>query len=300
MKKLKTAHLGLAFCGLLAFTLPVLAQAPRASTATRHSLWKIEGTKSTVYLMGSVHVLKPENYPLPAPLESAFTNSQIVAFETDLGEMEKGETQMKVLAKAKLPEGETLENQLSPEVYAQFTKHLDSAGLPAMVFSQFKPSMAAIMLVVLELQKMGLSTEQGLDKHFFTLAQKQGKQIVGLETLDFQISLVTDFTKAEGEALMRSTLKDLDQLKSTIGDMLTAWETGDSEKLEKLLNEFVKEEPAIYKRLLTDRNKSWIPKIEEFSRGDKNAVVIVGAGHLVGKEGVVELLKKKGLKVTQM
>ena len=300
MKKLKTPRLGWAFFGLLAFALPVLAQAPRASVATRHSLWKIEGTKSTVYLMGSVHVLKPENYPLPAPLESAFTNSQIAVFETDMGEMEKSETQTKLLSKAQLPAGETLADQLSPEVYAQFTKHLETAGLPAMMFTQLKPSMAAIMVLVLELQKMGLNPEQGMDKHFFTLAKEQGKQIVGLESLDFQIGLITDFTKAEGEALMRSTLKDLDQFKSKIGDLLKAWETGDSERLQKLLNEFVEEEPALYKRLLTDRNKSWIPKIEEFSKGDKNTIVIVGAGHLVGKEGVVELLKKKGLKVTQL
>jgi uncharacterized protein YbaP (TraB family) len=167
------------------------------------------------------------------------------------------------------------------------------------MFTQLKPSLAAMMLVVLELQKLGLDPEKGLDKHFHTLALKEGKQIIGLETVDFQISLVTDFTKAEGEALMKSTLKDVDKLKTAIGDVLKAWQTGDSENLEKLLNEFVEEEPVLYKRLLTDRNNRWAPKIEEQCRGDKNVIIIVGAGHLVGKEGVVELLKKKGLKVTQ-
>jgi uncharacterized protein YbaP (TraB family) len=213
--------------------------------------------------------------------------------------MEKGETQMKLLGKAQLPAGETLAEQLPAGLYAQFTKHLEAAGLPEMMFAQMKPPMAAMMLVVLELQKQGLDPEQGLDKHFFGLARTAGKQISGLETVDFQIGLVTDFTKAEGEALMRSTLKEMDKLKTVIGDMLNAWQTGDTEKLEKLLNESVEEEPVIYKRLLTDRNNRWAPKIEEMCRDDKNTIVIVGAAHLVGKEGVVELLKKKGLKVTQ-
>jgi uncharacterized protein YbaP (TraB family) len=300
MKTRRFPGTGFALIYSLAFILPVLAQAPRTATSTKHSLWKVEGTKNTVYLLGSVHVLKAENYPLPTVIESAFTNSQIVVFETDMGEMEKGETQMKMLAKARLPEGETLADQLSPELYRQFVKHLESTGMPEIMFTQFKPSMAAMTLVVLALQKEGLDPEQGLDKHFFTLARNQGKEIVGLETVDFQIGLVTDFTKAEGEALMRSTLKEMDKLKSEIGDMLKAWQTGDSEKLEKLLNESVEEEPAIFKRLLTDRNNRWVPKISEMCRGDKNTIVIVGTGHLVGTQGVVELLRKNGLKVTQL
>jgi uncharacterized protein YbaP (TraB family) len=285
---------------LLALVLPIASQAPRTATTTRHSLWKVQGKRNAVYLLGSVHVLKPENYPLPAVMESAFTNSPVVVFETDMGEMEKGETQMKLLGKAQLPAGETLAGQMSPELYAQFTKHLETAGLPELMFSQFKPSMAALMLVVLELQKLGLDQDHGLDKHFFTLAREQGKQVIGLETVDFQLDLLTDFTKAEGEALVRSTLKDMARLKTEIGDMLKAWQTGDSAKLEKLLNESVEEEPAILKRLLTDRNSRWVPKIEEMCRGDKNTIIIVGAAHLVGKEGVVELLKKKGLKVVQL
>src|SRR2546423_1222015 len=131
---------------LLALVLPVAAQAPRAATSAKHSLWKVDGKRNTVYLLGSIHVLKPENYPLPAPMETAFTNSQVVVFETDMEEMEKGEVQTKMLSKAKLAEGETLSQQLSPEVYANFTKHLETAGLPEMMFAQFKPSMAAITL----------------------------------------------------------------------------------------------------------------------------------------------------------
>jgi uncharacterized protein YbaP (TraB family) len=138
-----------------------------------------------------------------------------------------------------------------------------------------------------------------LDKHFHDKATEESKKIVPLETVDFQISLVTDFTKEEGELLMKSTLKDLATLEKDLGDMFKAWETGDADKLNKFLNEAMQEAPVIFKRLVTDRNRNWLPKIEELAKGKENAIVIVGAGHLVGPEGVVELLKKKGLKVTQ-
>ncbi|HWX19393.1 MAG TPA: TraB/GumN family protein [Candidatus Binatia bacterium] len=283
----------------LLFIPPAQAQQAPVATTTHHSLWKVQGKSNAVYLLGSIHVLKKENYPLPQVMEAAFTNAAIAAFETDIGAMEQPDTQQKVLSKAQLPESETLQRQLSPGVYNSFTNHLQEAGLPVEIFEQFKPSVAAITLAALEMRKQGLDPEYGLDKHFFDRAGKEGKQIAELETLDFQIGLVTDFSKEEGELLVKTTLKDLDKLKTELGSMVKAWQTGDADSLEKLLNEASREAPVIYKRLLTDRNQRWLPKIEEWLRGDKNVVVIVGAGHLVGSEGVVELLRKKGWKVIQ-
>ncbi len=277
----------------------VVAQQPKLATGVRHSLWKVEGKRSAVYLLGSIHVLKAENYPLPPEMEAAFTNSPIVAFETDIAALEDMETQLKLLNKGRLPEGETLVSQLSPAVYSKFTNHIQETGMPALIFEQLKPSMAAMTLMALEMQKLGLDPEYGLDKHFHNRALKEHKRIVPLETVEFQISLVTDFSKEEGELLMKTTLEDIDKTKQELGEMLKAWQTGDAANLEKMLNEASREAPAIFKRLIADRNQRWMPKLEEWLGADKNVVVIVGAGHLVGKEGVVELLRKKGFKVTQ-
>ena len=283
-------------CSLVA---TLLAQEKRAATATHHTLWKIQGQQNAVYLLGSIHLLKKEDYPLPAPLEAAFTNSRIAVFETDIGEMEKPEVVMKLATKGMLPAGQTLKDQLTPEVYLAFSNHIQKTGMPAQLFDSFTPAMAAISLVALEIKKLGLDPEHGLDKHFYGRAREENKTIVPLETLDFQISLMTEFSKEEGELLMKSTLKDIDKMESEFGELLKAWHTGDSEKLEKMLNEAMEEAPVIYKRLLTDRNRRWLTKIEELAHGKENAVVIVGAGHLVGTNGVVELLKRKGFKVTQ-
>jgi len=249
--------------------------------------------------MGSVNALKAENYPLPAPLESAFTNSQVVAFETDIAAIESPQLALKIMAKARLPEGKTLQTELAPEVYRDFTNHLKGGLMSAEMMERFTPAMAALTLSVLEIQKLGLDPQNGLDKHFFPLARRAGKEIVPLETVDFQISLMTDFSNEEGNSLMKTTLKELASMGKQLDDLLKAWEVGDSTGLEKLLHEAMADEPVIYKRLVTDRNKAWVPKIEEFIQGGKNAVVIVGAAHLVGKEGVAELLTAKGYKVMQ-
>jgi uncharacterized protein YbaP (TraB family) len=296
-----TKRLGCSLVFFLVIVLagPLVAQPSGSATNALHSLWKAEGKRSTVYLLGSVHVLKAENYPLPAVIETAFSNSVIAAFETDVAAMERLDAQQKLLTKAMLPEGETLAGQLSPAVYASLSNHLVAVGLPAMLFERLKPGMAAMTLALLEIQKLGFDPTQGLDLHFSDRARKEGKEIVPLETVEFQIGLITDFSKEEGELLVKVTLEETDQLQSEVAALLKAWETGDAMNLEKILNEAAQKAPAIFKRLLTDRNQRWVPRIEEWLAGDKNTIVIVGAGHLVGQEGVVELLRKKGFKVTQ-
>ncbi len=279
---------------------PAVPFRSRAATNDLHPLWKVQGASNVVYLLGSVHLLKESDYPLAAPIESAFSNAQVAVFETDIGELQSMGVQLKMLSKATLPEGETLKDQLSAGTYASLSKHAEDAGLPLAMFAQMKPVMVVVMLEVMELQKLGLNPELGLDQHFFNKARDRGNQIVPLETVDFQIGLVTDFSREEEELLVKSTLEEIDDTKKLFDEMHTAWKTGNGPQLEKLLNDAMRDSPGIFKRLVTDRSRSWVPKIEELLRGSKNAIVIVGAGHLVGAEGVVELLKKNGWKVTQL
>jgi uncharacterized protein YbaP (TraB family) len=299
MKIHKINSCGLALLIIFLAAPRLVAQRADSTAATKHSLWKVEGKQNAVYLLGSVHALKKEDYPLPAPIEAAFTNSRIAVFETDVEELEKPELAMKLALKARLPEGETLSQQLSPKVYAGFSNYVQKAGMPPQMFDSLSPAIAAITLVVLELKKLDLDPEYGLDKHFYKRARQEGKTIVPLETVDFQISLMTEFSKEEGELLMKTTLKDIDKMEKEFGDLLKAWRTGDAAKLDRLLNEAMEEAPVIFKRLVTDRNRRWLPKIQELSKGKDNAIIIVGAGHLVGTDGVVELLRKQGAKVVQ-
>jgi uncharacterized protein YbaP (TraB family) len=283
------------------FSAPsVRAQNSKPVASAHHSLWRVQGTSNVVYLAGSVHLLKPENYPLAMPIQSAYSNSQILVFETDIGKLNDPATQLGLLAKARLPSGETLQSELSPATYRAFTNHLAEAGLPVVMFEMLKPMMGIATLEILELQKLGADPELGLDQYFFKRAKKDDKKIVPLETVDFQIGLIFDFSKPEEELMVKTSLEEIDQTRKYYDDMVSSWQTGNSAKLAKLLNDAMRDSPVIYKRLVTNRNQNWIPKIEKLLRGPKNAMVVVGAGHLVGDEGVVELLKKKGWKITQL
>ena len=283
----------------ISLLFPCGAQEVRASSAGKHCLWKIEGQSSTVYLLGSVHFLKKQNYPLPASIEAAFTNAQIAVFELDSDKMHDPAMQMKMLAKSRLPADESLKDQLSPETYLAFSNHVAKVGLSMEMLESLKPFAAVTILEMTELQNLGFEPEYGLDEYFSARARKEGKEVRALETVDFQIDLLTGFNKADGEAYLQAELKDIDNVQRDFTQMLEAWRDGDSTKLGKFLNDAMHESPLLFKRWVTDRNTNWIPKIEELTRGTKNAIVIVGAGHLIGTNGVVELLKKKGLKVSQ-
>ena len=298
MRMQRVSRINFLLFSLLVAIQPALAQKSETAKTGRLPLWKVEGITNKVYLLGSVHVLSKTNYPLPAPIEAAFKEVQVAAFEADFDELMQ--SQMKLLAKSQLPEGQSLKDQLSEGTYKEFMKYADKSGLPEVMLSRFKPPMAAVTLLSVELMKMGLLPEFGVDQHFYKLATENKKKTEALETVDFQIDLLTSFSKEEGEQMVKSMIKEMDNVQKSIGDMVKAWETGDAAGLDKLLNDSMDDSPAVLKRLLTDRSEDWVSKIQEMIKGGKNVMVIVGAGHLVGEKGVVELLKKKGLKVTQM
>lgn len=263
-------------------------------------LWKIEGTKSPVWLLGSVHFLKASDYPLPAAMDEAYEQSQVVVFETDMKALESPTIQLQLLTKGRLPAGTTLQEQLSPETYEQLVQHAAKAGLPAALLDSLKPTLAATMIVAAELVKLGFTPTAGVDHHFLERCLEDGKKRVALETPEFQIDLLTSFSKDEGEALVKTTLEEFETMKDFFTDLVEAWRCGDTEELDKFLNEAKQESPAVMKRFLTDRNARWAPKIKALAEGEKPTLVVVGAGHLVGKESVIDLLQADGLKVVQV
>jgi hypothetical protein len=296
-EKIRACGFLLALAALIART--VAAQEIHGSSTNRHSLWKVSGEHATVYLLGSIHLFKAEDYPLAAPIERAFTNAAIAAFETDIGEMERRAMQPETLAMMMLPPGQAFQEQLSAQTYNLFTNYAVEIGMPLFVLEQLRPAMAAIALVELECKRLGFDPENGIDMHYYKLARKQGKTLIPLESFDFQLNLLTSFSKEENELLVKSTLEDIKTTRKEFADIVKAWRSGDAVGLEKVLNSMALEAPAIFKRLVTDRNERWTPKIEALSRGQTNAIVIVGAAHLVGKDGVLELLRKRDLKVAQ-
>ena len=263
-------------------------------------LWSLKTDKATIYLLGSFHLLKSEAYPLDKNMEAAYRDCQKIVFEADIDGVNAPEFQSRMLSQGLYPEGQTIEQNISKETYGLLEKRLSEVGLTTAQVTRFKPWFCALTLVVLELKKMGFDPQYGLDRYFFKKAQKDGKEMLFLETLEFQMALFSELGSVEAEALLRQTLKDLDVVETMLPDMVGAWETGDTARLESIMAISFKDYPDIYDRFIVQRNRAWAGTIEQLLAQGGTSLVVVGAGHLTGPENLLQLLQNKGYAIEQI
>lgn len=276
-----------------------LAQEPE-DQAKKHFLWSVKSDTNTVYLLGSLHVLGKDSYPLGDAYERVFVDSEIVVFEVDPGELEKPETIQFILKKAALEKGKTLEDVISPEAYEQAKKELKEMGADINMFTLTKPWFVALTATILKLSKMGFDPEYGVDRYFYEKAAKSGKEVRGLETAQYQIELIASLGDESHDDVLLHTLKDLDVIEIELPNLVGSWQRGDGQQFQDLIFRSYVDYPSVYQKLFVDRNNNWLPYIEGYLKEDKNYLVVVGAGHLVGNEGLVKLLSDKGYTVEQM
>jgi hypothetical protein len=283
---------------LLTSVSAVFAQA--GAQQKKDFLWALKTDRATVYLLGSFHLLKSEAYPLDKNMEAAYRDCRRIVFEADIDGVNAPEFQSRMLTQGLYPEGQTIEQNISKETYGLLEKRLSEVGLTTAQVSRFKPWFCALTLVVLELKKMGFDPQYGLDRYFFKKAQRDGKEMLFLETLDFQMALFSELRSVEAEALLRQTLKDLDVVETMLPDMVSAWKDGDAARFESSMNISFKDYPDIYDRFITQRNRKWAGTIEQLLAQGGTTLVVVGAGHLVGSKNLLQLLKNKGYNMEQI
>lgn len=266
----------------------------------KSTLWKVSSGKNTVYLLGSIHALKNEHYPLKAPIEKAYEDSQVLVLEVDPGGMGDLAIQGAMLGRGMLPPGVTLAQSLSTSVYELAKSKTSELGLDIDVFQGFKPWLFALTLGMTKLQASGFNPVQGVDFYFYGKAADAGKPVKSLETMDYQLGLFDALSPENQEAFVFQTLKDLDVAEKEMDALVAAWSSGDTEALGSILLRNFRGQPDLYEALVAQRNRTWVLKIESYLNDDKNYLVVVGAAHLVGTEGVVELLRRKGYSIEQL
>ena len=291
-----------ALAAVLSLIVVYAAVTPRPLAATRSFLWKASKGQGVVYLVGSVHMLTADFYPLAPALDAAFKDSDLLVEEADLSEMLSPTTQFSLLQRGMLPSGQTLDKVVSPATLALVNAHVGVFGPGAAVAAvkQFKPWFLAMTLEAMEWQKAGFDPQLGLDKHFFDRAQSEGKAVQGLETTEFQISLFDSMSAEQQERFLAETLKDLDKETASVGQLAGAWKSGDVAGVERFVLKDLQSDPLVYQRLLVGRNRAWLPKLEALFSRPRPAMVVVGAAHLVGPDGLVAMLKAKGYTLTQL
>lgn len=276
-----------------------LVQQSLAQDTRKSCLWSLQTNSSMVYFLGSLHLLKRDAYPLESVIEKAYATSQKIIFETDIAAMKDPVVQAKMLELGLYPEGQNLYQNLDGGTRRLLENKLSGLGLPLEHLARFKPWVVALTLASLELQRLGFDPNYGIDIHFFHRAVKDGKEIGYLEPAEYQLNLLAKMNKQDQSSFLNQTLRDLELVLQLVGEMVSYWKTGDAESLHALLFKSFKDYPNIHARLLIQRNKKWISKIENLMGEKKNVLVVVGVGHLVGPDGLLDLLRKRGYKLIQ-
>lgn len=270
-----------------------------ADPGRRSFLWEIRAEKGTVHLMGSIHLLKREMYPLDRTIEEAFERSDVLVVESNVRNGAGEERQRRMLQGALYAGEDTIENHLSRETLDLLRLRFPDLSLERM--GRFRPWALAMTIAVIEYEKMGLDTNYGIDIYFLDKAGS-GKRIRELEHPDSVIALLNGFSDEYQDLFLRYTLLDLETVREQTDRILRAWAGGDASTMEEILLENVREHPdlmPVFEALFFRRNEKMAAMIKEYLEEGGEFFVVVGAGHLVGERGIVELLRGKGYPVEQ-
>jgi uncharacterized protein len=272
---------------------------PLPAQTGKSFMWKVEGEGGSAYLLGSLHVLTPEWYPLNATINKAFADSKVLVEEVDLDETSDPAQMMAALMKAMLTDGKTLDQVIAPDTYAEVKRRAEKTGMPMMAINRMKPWLVAITLMAPTLQSAGYKPELGVDRHFYDRAIGSNMKRQALETLQYQLDRFDQLSPPLQEQLLKTTMEDLDTEVSSVNEMAQAWAFGNVAAIEKMTLKSLQESPELYKRLLIERNNNWIPHVQQCLKQNAGCFIVVGAAHLVGPDGLPTLLSKKGYKVAQ-
>jgi uncharacterized protein YbaP (TraB family) len=285
---------------IVGFAFSVFARDP-LSQSKKSFLWKVQSKTNTVYVLGSIHYLKKEMYPLDEKIEKAFEQSNVLGVEANVDNVSKIDVQ-KLVEIAFYSGNETLEKHLSPETYELVKKKLTEVGASLETANKYRPWFLALSLTSLEVVKLGFDPDYGIDRYFLSKATEK-KKIVELESLEYQINLFSAFSEKDQELFLLYTLKDINVLEQELDKLVNAWRAGDEKGIESIVTKSLKEDKRltpVYEKLVIERNKKMASKIEDYLKEKETYFVIVGAGHLVGSQGIIELLRSKGFVVEQL
>jgi len=292
---MKVGNLGSLCFALLSFTLTIGAA---AQAAEKSFLWRATSGDRSVYLLGSIHFMKQDAYPLNPTIERVFDRAGVVLFETDIDKLDTAAVSM--LVAGTLEGDATLADVVSTELYDEVFQRLETLGMDIGGFKKMKPWMLALSLTSFELMRADYLGSEGIDAYFSSRAKADGKPQRALESIDYQVSLFAEMSEEESADFLGYTLTELDTMIPLVDEIVAAWKIGDSVRIEELLVDGFGGHEALFDRLVTERNLRWLPLIEELFRGDVDAMVVVGSLHLVGEQGLIELLKGKGYEIEQL
>lgn len=291
---------GRTWLSLVRAVATLAATVPGAVTADP-AVWRMTNDNGAeVTLLGSMHVLRASDYPLPASVDGLIDRSEQIVMELDMDDVDAAAQQRVILETALLPQGTVLANVVDARVYTQVQQSAAQLGLDLKLLERFEPWFLAITLLDQGLRQWGFQAERGLEQYVVGRAQRAGTEIVGLETLEFQIGIFDSLPPQSQQAMLEQTLSELDEAETALRAMVEAWRDGELESLSAELLDDFDDFPGLYDALVLTRNRSWVPALERMLADGQRHLVVVGALHLVGDDSVIELLRARGHAVERL
>lgn len=262
------------------------------------SVWKVSSGDNVLYVGGTIHVLRQNDYPLPVEFDRAYLRADRLYFETDLEQLHTPEVMQQMQQAVRYPDGISgLDKRVSAALYQRVGKVWAQYGLPPEAMIGLRPSGIVITLTMLNLQQIGVDA-QGIDDFYHSRALADAKPVGGLESVDEQVRLLAGMGAGDEERFMRMSLDELKQSGGLVDGMVDAWRRGNLTDLDHLvLEDMRRDSPAEFRQLIVDRNRKWLPQIEAMLRDRPVEFVLVGSGHLAGDEGVIHQLQQRGYRV---
>jgi uncharacterized protein YbaP (TraB family) len=267
------------------------------------SVWKVSKGNDYIFIGGTVHILPPSEFPLPKEFNEAYKQSDSIVLEANLSDASNADFQLKMMQQMTYSNGKTISSFLSTKTQKELSQYVSSLGVDLAMFEHFKPGFLVTMLALLEAQKAQLSGE-GVDIFYSKQATRDNKEIAYLESAEFQMNMIANMGIGDEDRFIKSNLEQMTDFKAMFLGLLKAWRAGDEQQLNTLAILPMKDDPKTFKKLLTDRNHTWISHIDRmFSDNSKSTgkeFVLVGVAHLAGDKSVLALLKTKGYRVEKL
>ena len=284
--------------GLLLCVLAVAAWGDENSHPV--TLWRADGASNSVYILGSIHMLREEDHPLPRIIDEVYADAEIIVMELDMDDLDPAYTQAAFNRAGVMSDGTTLQDLMGDAAYAEAEKAAAVVDIPLEMLAQSEPWLAAITVELMMLYRIGFNPLLGIEMTMTTRAAQDGKPIEGLETVDEQLSFLDGLPLEAQREMLLQTLAEGAALSESIDELIDAWRYGDTTTLEEGLLSSIGEQSVLSDALVTNRNRRWAETIATWLDDDRDYLVVVGALHLVGDEGVPNLLANKGIGIHQL
>ena len=278
--------------------LPLIAAAD--SSGHPVTLWMAEGASNSVYLLGSVHLLREEDHPLPSIIDAAYDDAETLFMELDMDDLDPIAMQATINRVGMLDDSQSLRDVMGEDLYADALLAADELDIPLEMLAQTEPWFAAITVEQLALTRIGFNPLYGIEMYMMTKAVRDGKTIQGFESVEEQLGFLDGLSLDAQRELLMQTLAEGANIRDIMDQLIAAWRVGDIVYMEENLLADIANYPELYESIVADRNRNWANTIDKLLADDEDYLVIVGALHLIGEDGVPQLLESRGYTVNQL